>query len=139
MVLSAGLLVVATVFAQLSTTEAGALSTIRKIASGQMAFAAACGNGFFAPTLAILGRPEPGREYPFILVTDVPKDGAAVLERNGYRIEIVAKPSAKSSASCNGVAAGGLAETFEITARPVPGQSGRSFHVDTKGVITEGR
>ncbi len=67
----------------------------------------------------------------------MPAKGAAVLERYRYRIEMTAKPSAKSPASCNGVPAGGAAETFVIIARPLPGQTGKSFRIDAEGTLTE--
>jgi hypothetical protein len=50
---------------------------------------------------------------------------------------MTAKPSAKSPASCNGVPAGGSAERFLITARPMQGYAGKSFQIDDAGKLTE--
>jgi hypothetical protein len=138
-VLVAGFILVgSTASAQLMrANESGAQSTLRGIVSGQLTYSAVCGNFFFAPSLAELGRPAPGSPTGFILETDVPPKGAAVLEKWNYRIEMTAKPSPKSPASCNGVAAGGLAQTFLITARPMPGYGGKSFQIDHEGKLTE--
>jgi hypothetical protein len=119
------------------TNEAGVQGTLRSIASGQITYSAACGNFFYAPSLAELGRGTPDSPTGFIPQYDVPPKGAAVLEKYGYRIEMIAKPSADSPASCNGVAAGGLAKTFLVTARPMPGLSGTSFQIDHEGKLTE--
>lgn len=136
-VLALLLAIAAPVSAQLSRTEVGVQSTLRGILSGQIAFSVSCGNFFYAPTLAALGRPAPGTTTGFILDTEVPPKGATVLEKYGYRIEMTAKPSPKSPASCNGVAAGGLAQTFLITARPMPGFGGKSYQIDQEGNLTE--
>lgn len=53
-----------------------------------------------------------------------------MLEKYGYRIEMTAKPSAQSPAS-------GSADTFLVTARPMPGTTGRSFQIDAEGRLTE--
>lgn len=123
--------------AQQQADEAGVVSTLRGIASGQLTYGAVCGDFFYAPTLAALARPQPGQKDGFILPSDVPPKGAAVLEKHHYRIEMTAKPSAKSPASCNGVPAGGSAETFFVTARPMPGYSGTAFRIDAEGKLTE--
>lgn len=123
--------------AQGSANEAGAQSALRAIVSGQITFSAVCSTGFYAPTLADLGRPAKGEKTGFILDTDVPPKGATVLEKWRYRIEMTAPPAKASPASCNGVPAGGSAQSFVITARPLPGFSGRSFRIDEKGQLTE--
>lgn len=117
--------------------EAGVVSTLRGIVSGQLTYGAVCGDFFYAPTFAALARPQPGQKDGFILPSDVPPKGAAVLEKHHYRIEMTAKPSAKSPASCNGVPAGGSAETFFLTARPMQGYSGTAFRIDAEGKLTE--
>ena len=136
-VITASLVLTASTACAQRANEAGAQSTLRGIASGQIAYSAVCGNFFFAPSLAELGRPAPGSPTGFILASDVPPKGAAVLEKWNYRIEMTAKPSADSPASCNGVAAGGLAKTFLVTARPMPGFNGKSFQIDHEGKFTD--
>lgn len=107
------------------------------IASAQLTYAATCGNGYYAPTLAALARPEPGNKLGFIREDFVPVKGARDLEKYQYRIEMTAAPSPKSGASCNGVPAGGSARTFSVTARPLEGVQGRSYRIDAEGTLTE--
>jgi hypothetical protein len=59
-----------------------------------------------------------------------------MLEQYGYRIEMTAPPASKSPASCNGIAAGGSSAAFSVTARPLPGRSGKSFRIDESGALT---
>jgi prepilin-type N-terminal cleavage/methylation domain-containing protein len=47
--------------AYMSGNEASAIMFIRAISSAQSAFAASCGNGFYSPTLDLLGTPPPAR------------------------------------------------------------------------------
>lgn len=112
-------------------------STLRAIVSAQMTYSGVCGAGFYAPTLAALARPRPGEKFGFFSSTDVPPDGARILEKNRYAIELTAPPSPKSPAGCHGVPAGQSAETWSATARPLPGYSGKSYRVDAEGALTE--
>lgn len=64
------------VSAQGSRNEAGVQGTLRSIVSGQLTYAAVCGNFFYAPTLADLAKPEKGSTSGFIPNTDVPPKGA---------------------------------------------------------------
>ena len=136
-VITASLILSASTACAQRANEAGAQSTIRGIASGQLTYSAVCGNFFFAPTFAELARPTADSPTGFILASDVPPNGAALREKWNYRIEMTAKPSPDSPASCNGVAAGGLAKTFLVTARPMPGFTGRSFQIDHEGKFSE--
>jgi hypothetical protein len=110
---------------------------MRAIVSAQTAYAAVCGHGYYAPTLAILAKPEPGKALGFIDADFVPASGTTVLEKYRYRIVMTAMPSPKSAASCNGVPAGGSAETFSVVARPVDGFHGRAFRIDRDGKLTD--
>jgi hypothetical protein len=116
--------------------DAGVTATLRAIAVGQMTYSAVCGNGYYAPTLAALARPEPGKQLGFIPGDLVPSK-ATDLEKYRYRFVMTAPPAPGSSASCNGVPAGGSARTFSITARPVAGSQGKSYRIDAEGVLTE--
>jgi hypothetical protein len=57
--------------------------------------------------------------------------------KHRYRIELLAAPSSASPAGCNGVAAGGLAATFSVVARPLTGFQGRAFRIDADGTLTD--
>ena len=117
--------------------ETGVRGVLRALLSAQVAYSAVCGHGYFAPTLVALARPEPGRKLGFINDDLVPAKPATDLEKYRYRIVMTAVPSPASKASCNGVPAGGSAQTFSITARPVEGFQGRSFRIDSQGELTE--
>ena len=107
------------------------------IVVAQATYAGSCGHGHYAPTLAALARPEPGKTLGFLTGDLVPAGGATVLEKYRYRIEMVSVPSPRSAASCNGVPAGGSAETFSVVARPLDGFQGRAFRMGSDGTLTE--
>jgi hypothetical protein len=117
--------------------DAGVRGALRSVAVSQLTYAAACGNGYFAPSFAALSTPETGTNLAFIASDFMPAKGAMHLEKHHYRIEMTAAPSAASRASCNGLPAGGSARTFSVTARPLEGFQGRSYRIDEDGVLTE--
>jgi hypothetical protein len=116
--------------------EAGLTGALRAIASAQMTYSAVCATGFFAPTLHALGRPASGSTSGLLSADLVPAGGSSGLDRYGYRIEMTAEPAPESPASCNGAKAGGSASDFAVTARPLPGRSGRSLRIDQSGTLT---
>jgi len=116
--------------------EAGVTGVLRAIVSAQATYSAVCSVGFFASTLDVLGRPASGSSSGVLSADLVPAAGHSVLERYGYRIEMTTTPAPKSPASCNGVKAGGSASDFSVTARPLPGRSGRSLRIDQSGNVT---
>jgi hypothetical protein len=117
--------------------DAGVRGALRAIVSAQLTYSAVCGNGYYAPTLAALARPEPGKKLGFIYDEMVPAKPATDLEKYHYRIAMTAAPSPASVASCNGVPAGGSARTFFVTARPLEDFQGRSYRIDADGVLTQ--
>jgi hypothetical protein len=122
---------------QPTADEVGVRGALRGIASAQFAYAATCGHGHYAPTLAALDRPAPGDKVGFLGGYLVPAEGATVLEKYRYRIEMIAPRSPRSAASCNGVPAGGSAGTFSVVARPIAGFHGRTFRIDADGNLTD--
>ena len=116
--------------------EVGLSGAMRVVSSAQAVYSSSCGHGHYAPTLAALAVPLPGDKRSFLPRDLVPAGGATVVEKYGYRIEMIAVPSAKSPASCNGVPAGGLADTFTVVARPKEGFQGRAFRLDSAGELT---
>lgn len=120
-----------------SADEAGVRGALTAVVVAQAVYGSACGHGFYAPTLAALARPEPGKTLGVLAGDLVPAGGANVVEKYRYRIEMVAAPSPRSAASCNGVPAGGSAETFSVVARPLEGFQGRSFRMDSNGTLTD--
>jgi hypothetical protein len=116
--------------------EVGLSGAMRVISSAQAVYSMSCGHGYYAPTLAALARPAPGEKRDSLPGDLVPAAGGTVVEKYGYRIEMVAVPSPKSPASCNGVPAGGSADTFSVVARPKEGFQGRAFRIDAEGDLT---
>lgn len=116
--------------------EVGVRGVLRAIVSAQAAYVSGCGRGHYAPTLAVLARPEPGRKASY-LADLVPAAGATFVEKHHYRIEMMATPSPTSTASCHGVPAGGSADTFSVVARPLAGFQGRTFRIAADGTLTD--
>jgi hypothetical protein len=118
------------------TNEDAVKNALYAISNAQRVYARDCGRGYYGPTLASLAKPAPDRPEGFLPDLFVPAGSAFVLEKYGSRIEMSAVPSPTSPASCNGVPAGGSAQTFSIVARPMEGWHGRTFRIDAKGDLT---
>ncbi len=121
--------------APMSGSETSAIGSLRAISSGQSAFAASCGSGFFAPTLQLLGTPPAAGEAAYIgtdLNTDPPF-------KSTYQMTLVPGPPATGApASCNGAAAGTVASTYFVGA--APSNTGfRFFGTNQAGVIYQAR
>ncbi len=121
--------------ARMSGNEASAIASLRAISSGQSAFAASCGSGFFAPTLELLGTPPTVGEAAYI-GTDLNTDPSF---KSAYQMTVVAGPLATGApASCNGAAAGTVASTYFAGA--APSNTGfRFFGTNQAGVIYQAR
>jgi hypothetical protein len=116
--------------------EVGLIGAMRVVSSAQAVYSSSCGHGHYAPTLTALTRPAPGDKRGFLPGDLVPAAGGTVVEKYGHRIEMIAVPSPKSAASCNGVPAGRSADTFSVVARPKEGAQGRAFRLDSAGELT---
>jgi type IV pilus assembly protein PilA len=122
--------------ARMSGNEASAIGSLRAINSSQQAFSSSCGNGFYAPTLVVLGTAPAAGGTPFIS----PDLGvAAPVTKSGYSVSMtgpVAAPPATLDA-CNGAGAATLAAGFYATANPLSaGSTGtRFFWTNTLGTV----
>jgi hypothetical protein len=116
--------------------EVGLSGAMRAVRIAQAVYSSSCGQGHYAPTLAALARPAPGDKRGFLPGDLVPAAGGTVVEKYGYRIEMIAVTAPKSPASCNGVPAGGSADRFSVVARPKEGFQGRAFRIDAEGDLT---
>jgi type IV pilus assembly protein PilA len=122
--------------ARMSGNEASAIGSLRTINSSQQAFSSSCGNGFYAPTLILLGTPPTTGGTGFIS----PDLGVAVpVVKSGYSITMTA-PAAVPAAtqnSCNGGAMATLAGGYYATADPSSvGSTGtRYFWTNTLGTV----
>lgn len=117
--------------ARISGNEVSAIGSLRAINSGQAAFAASCGNGSYAATLAGLALPPANGQVGFIN-NDMALDPSI---KSGYRIGLSAGNAAPNAPlACNGAS---VVETYFVSAEPVtPGATGmRFFATNQEGAI----
>ena len=89
---------------RMSGNEASAISSLRAINSAQALYAASCGRGFYAPSLAVLATPPTEGGGEGFISNDLSVDPSV---KSGYQINLTAGPAVSGSpASCNGMAAG---------------------------------
>lgn len=119
--------------ARQSGNEASAIASMRAINSAQSTYAAACGNGFYSPSLVNLGT-APASSLPFI-GSDLGR--AATVVKSGYTITMGSSSgvAASSPASCNGLPAGTAVQGYYATATPQPGAGARSFGTNMTSTI----
>ena len=119
--------------ARQSGNEASAIGSLRTVTSAQYMYAATCAEGFFAPSLVVLGTPPPGGA-PFV----GPDLGyAAAVVKSGYTVSIGSTTGAapQSPQACNGTAAGTSTGGFHALATPTGGTGTRAFGVNAAGTI----
>jgi type IV pilus assembly protein PilA len=116
--------------ARQSGNEASAIGSVRAINSAQAAYAASCGNGFYAPTLVFLGTPPVGGT-PFI-GPDLGSADPSV--KSGYTVTMTGVATT-SPLSCNGVAANASTSGYRAIAEPLGTGGSRSFATNTTGTI----
>ena len=118
--------------ARMSGNEASAMGSMRAIVGGQASFASSCGNGFYAPTLDDLANAPSSGGDGFVgqdIVGGV-KSGYNITMEGGEAVD-------GAPASCNGVAADTVAQTWSANAIPVSvGSTGnRAFATNQAGTI----
>ena len=118
--------------ARMSGNEVSAIGSLRAINSAQSAYAASCGSGFYAPTLANLSTAPAGGGDGFI-GTDLSADPST---KSSYTITLTAGVAAAGApASCNGLAAGAVATTYFVGGTPLAGGGVRNFGTNQSGTI----
>jgi hypothetical protein len=116
---------------RLAANEASGIASLRTIHSGQQAFWASCGSGFYAPSLQNLGIAVGG--LPGFVSPDLA--GPAPVVKSGYEFEMDSdNPDTTGRVSCNGAA---VAVTYHATADPLPGRGRRYFGTNGGGAIYE--
>ncbi len=120
--------------AKQSGNEASAIGSVRTLNSAQAAFAASCGGGGYATTLAALGAAPP-MGLPFIGADLVVANAAP--GKSGYLVNTIGDGVEVRGAAttCNAVAASNT--NYLVTATPITvGTTGqRSFGGDSSGTI----
>jgi len=117
--------------ARASANESAAISSLRAISSGQIAYQQSCGRNGYATTLTSLGPPAPGQAAYLSPELTL----AALVVKSGYQVALTASAlSSPGNPDCTGAA---TADGFYASAQPVSfGSSGsRSFAVATSGTI----
>ena len=113
--------------------EASAVGSLRTVSAGQTGFAASCGGGFFAPSLAVLSAPPTVIGGEGFISNDLSADPST---KSSYSIAVTpGAPSPVSPASCNGAGAGTLATTYYVGADPVGSGGIRFFGMNQGGTI----
>jgi len=113
--------------ARMKSNEASAIASLRAINSAQAAFAANCGNGMFAATLAGLAAPAAGASAGFVS----PELGSDPATRSGYTIRLIAPAAANAPRACNGAEVAGA---YFAAAEPVTlGSTGAQFFATNQG------
>ncbi len=115
--------------------EVSTVGLLRAIHSGQVSFSAACGAGYYAPSIPWLATKPKGSMAPFI----GPEVKANSTDRQGYRIRFTVGRLAKTApATCNGLGKGAAANTYFVAADLLATKNGmvsRYFGVNPSGVI----
>ena len=129
----AALAIPALLRARLAGNEASAVGSLRVVSSSQTGFAASCGGGFFAPSLAVLSAPPTVIGGEGFISNDLSTDPSI---KSDYSIALTpGAPSPVSPASCNGAGAGTLVTTYYVGADPVGTGGIRFFGMNQGGTI----
>jgi type IV pilus assembly protein PilA len=119
--------------ARMAGNEASAVGSLRAINGAQATYAASCGSGFYAPSLANLALPPtiPGGDG--FVGPDLGNDPSI---KSSYSVSVVAGAAAAGApASCNGAAAGTVVSTYFAGAAPAAGGGGKFFGTNQGGTI----
>lgn len=119
--------------ARMAGNEASAIGSLRAINSAQSTYAASCGSGFYAPSLANLATPPTTQGGDGFIGPDL---GADPSLKSGYTVTLIPGDAAAGApASCNGAASGAVVLTYFVGAAPVGGSGGRFFGTNQGGTI----
>ena len=120
---------------RMSGNETSAISSLRAINSAQALYAASCGRGFYAPSLAVLATPPTAGGGDGFISSDLSVDPSV---KSGYQISLTAGPAVSGApASCNGMAAGTLVSTYFVGGDPLSSNSGGRYFGTNGGTIYE--
>ncbi len=119
--------------ARMAGNEASAIGSLRAVHGAQSTYAASCGSGFYAPSLAVLATPPAALGGEGFIGPDL---GADPSLKSSYSVALTPGAAvAGAPASCNGAAAGTVVGTYFAGASPVGGGGGRFFGTNQGGTI----
>ena len=122
--------------ARMAGNEASAIGSLRAINSAESTFSSSCGQGGYAPTLALLGTPPAVGQQAFISPDIATAGSGATVDKSGYTVAVTAGGTAVVAGvtSCNGGAA--VNAGYGANADPVSASTGtRHFATDSRGTI----
>ena len=119
--------------ARQSGNETSAVSSLRAVNGAQSLYAAACGNGFFSPSLSNLGTPPAGGTA---FISPDLSTGNEVF-KSGYKVTMSSSTGVAPDAppTCNGLGAGAAMQGYFATATPTPGGGTKAFGTNTNHTI----
>ena len=116
--------------ARMAGNETSAMGSLRAITSAQATYAASCGSGFYAPSLANLAAPPTVSGGEGFIGPDLGVDPSL---KSGYTVTMTPGPvAAGAPASCNG---GAVVSTYFAGASPVASGGSRHFGTNQGGTI----
>ncbi len=119
--------------ARMAGNEASAIGSLRAVNGAQSTYAASCGTGFYAPSLAVLATPPTALGGDGFIGADL---GADPSLKSSYSVALTpGEAVAGAPASCNGAAAGTVVGTYFAGASPVGGGGSRFFGTNQGGTI----
>jgi competence protein ComGC len=118
-----------------SAQSASAISTLRVVSSGQVAFAITCASGFYAPSLTVLGKPPTGTVEGFVKGDLASAD---VVARSGYQFQIFSTPFAAAPDTCSNAGPGITGLAFKVQGDPLDViNNTRYFAINASNTIWE--
>ena len=119
--------------ARMAGNEASAIGSLRAVNSAQSTYAASCGSGFYAPSLANLATPPTNGGGDGFIGPDLGTDPSL---KSSYSVAMTGGAAATGApASCNGAAAGSVVSTYFVGADPATGGGARHFGTNQGGTI----
>lgn len=119
--------------ARMAGNEASAIGSLRAVNSAQSTYAASCGTGFYAPSLANLSTPPVRGGGDGFIGPDLATDPSL---KSSYTVTLTAGAAAAGApASCNGAAVGSVVSTYFVGADPATGGGARHFGTNQGGTI----
>jgi type II secretory pathway pseudopilin PulG len=105
--------------------SASAVGTLRVVNSSQLSFAVTCGSGFYSPNFQTLGVIPPNSVTAF-LPAELSTGTSFV--KQGYSFSMSGTSLSGAPATCNGLAAGGAAPGYTLTADPLDAVGNPHFY-----------
>jgi len=118
--------------AKYSAQAASAVSTLRTIGSGEVAFAITCGNGFYAPSLTTLGKPPAGSTEGFVKGDLAAAD---MVIKSGYQFQIFSTPYVAAPDTCNALGVGVTGLAYKAGGDPVDVVNGTRYFAENAGNV----